>query len=74
MNLAMSFSQDLYLKALSFAARAHGEQKTPVGLPYIVHVSSVAMEVMAALRSEPGSDEDLALVCALRQRIQRYGR
>jgi (p)ppGpp synthase/HD superfamily hydrolase len=46
----MSFSQDLYLKALNFAARAHGEQKTPMGFPYIVHVSSVAMEVMAALR------------------------
>ena len=61
----MWFSQDLYLKALTFAARAHGEQKTPVGLPYIVHVSSVAMEVMAALRAEPGGDEDLALVCAL---------
>ena len=65
MTLAMPFSQDLYLKALTFAARAHGEQKTPLGLPYIVHVSSVAMEVMAALRAEPGGDEDLALVCAL---------
>ena len=61
----MWFSQDLYLKALTFAARAHGEQKTPVGLPYIVHVSSVAMEVMAALRAEPGGEENLALVCAL---------
>ncbi|MGH8675012.1 MAG: hypothetical protein ACREVG_11955 [Burkholderiales bacterium] len=64
MILAMSFSQDLYLKALTVAARAHGEQKTPIGLRDIVHVSSVAMEVMAALRAEPG-DEDLALACAL---------
>jgi len=51
MTSVMPFSQDLYLNALTFAARAHGEQKTPFGLPYMVHVSSVAMEVMAALRN-----------------------
>ena len=65
LSLSMPFSQDLYLSALNFAARAHGEQKTPMGLPYIVHVSSVAMEMIAALRAEPGRDEDLALACAL---------
>jgi (p)ppGpp synthase/HD superfamily hydrolase len=61
----MVFSQDRYIDALTFAARAHSEQKTPMGLPYLVHVTSVTMEVMAALRSEPGSDEDLAVTCAL---------
>jgi (p)ppGpp synthase/HD superfamily hydrolase len=61
----MPFSQELYARALAFAARAHGEQKTPTGLPYVVHVASVAMEVMAALRGEPGHDEDLAVTCAL---------
>ena len=61
----MSFSPELYFRALNFAALAHGEQKTPIGLPYVVHVASVAMEVMAALRAEPGRDEDLAVACAL---------
>ena len=42
------FSQDKYLKALNFAAKAHGEQKTPNDLPYITHLTSVAMEVMHA--------------------------
>ncbi len=42
------FSQEKYLKALNFAAKAHGEQKTPYNLPYLVHLSSVVMEVMHA--------------------------
>lgn len=61
----MAFSQDQYVRALHFAARAHAEQKTPMGLPYVVHLSSVAMEVIAALPAEPGHDEDLAVVAAL---------
>jgi (p)ppGpp synthase/HD superfamily hydrolase len=61
----MPFSPDLYLKALAFAARAHGEQKTPHGLPYVVHLASVAMEVIAGLRESTDSDEDLAVACAL---------
>lgn len=59
------FSQDQYFKALTFAARAHGEQKTPMGLPYVVHVSCVCMEVIAALHAEPGRDGDLAVTAAL---------
>jgi (p)ppGpp synthase/HD superfamily hydrolase len=61
----MTFSPDLYLKALTFAARAHGEQKTPLALPYVVHVSSVCMELIRALYAEPGRDGDLAVACAL---------
>jgi (p)ppGpp synthase/HD superfamily hydrolase len=61
----MAFSQDQYVKALHFAARAHGGQKTPTGLPYVVHVSSVAMEVIAALHAEPVHDDDLAVTAAL---------
>jgi (p)ppGpp synthase/HD superfamily hydrolase len=34
-------------------------------LPYIVHLSFVSMEIMAALRAEEGRDEDLAVQCAL---------
>ena len=63
--LDVPFSQELCARALSFAALAHGEQKTPTGLPYVVHVAAVTMEVMAALRAEPGHDEDLAVACAL---------
>jgi (p)ppGpp synthase/HD superfamily hydrolase len=59
------FSPELYLQALTFAARAHGEQKTLAGLPYVVHLSTVCMEVLRALRVEPGHDEDLAVACAL---------
>jgi (p)ppGpp synthase/HD superfamily hydrolase len=61
----MPFSQDQYFKALTFAARAHGTQMTPTGLPYVVHLSCVCMEVIAALRAEPGHDEDLAVTVAL---------
>lgn len=59
------FSQDSFVRTLHWAARAHGDQRTPHGLPYVVHLTSVAMEVAAALRIEPGSDEDLAIACAL---------
>jgi len=61
----MLLSQDLYADALTFAARAHGKQITPFGLPYVVHVSCVAMEVIVALHAEPGRDGDLAVTCAL---------
>jgi (p)ppGpp synthase/HD superfamily hydrolase len=61
----MAFSQDGYVRTLHFAARAHGDQRTPTGLPYVVHLSSVAMEVIAALQAEPGHDDDLAVTSAL---------
>jgi (p)ppGpp synthase/HD superfamily hydrolase len=64
----MRWSQDLYVRALHFAARAHGEQKTPTGMPYVVHVASVAMEVIAALgheHREAECDGDLAVAAAL---------
>ncbi len=61
----MSFSPDLYLRTLTFAAKAHGDQKTPVGLPYVVHLTSVCMELIRALDAEHGHDADLAISCAL---------
>ncbi len=61
----MSFSPDIYVKALNFAARAHGDQKTPIGLPYVVHITSVCMELIHALHAEPGRDQDFAICCAL---------
>jgi (p)ppGpp synthase/HD superfamily hydrolase len=61
----VDFKAETYLRALEFAARAHADQKTPMGLPYIVHVSCVCMELFRAFRAEPDLDEDLAVTCAL---------
>jgi (p)ppGpp synthase/HD superfamily hydrolase len=61
----MAFSPELYARALEFAARAHAEQKTPKGQPYVVHLASVCMESIRALYAEPGRDGDLVVACAL---------
>lgn len=61
----MPFSQELYVRALDFAARAHGEQKTPKGQPYVVHLAQVCMEATRALAEERGRDGDLVVACAL---------
>lgn len=65
----MEFSLDLYHRALQFAGRAHGEQRMPRSqLPYLVHLSGVAMEVVASAalgaEGEP-FDLQLAATCAL---------
>ncbi len=60
------WTQEAYLKALRFAAEAHEGQAVPgTELPYLLHLSQVAMEVIAALRTEPTHDQDLAVQCAL---------
>ena len=60
------WSPDRYLQAARFAARAHNAQKVPGSeLPYLLHVTPVAAEVMAALARESMSQPDLAVVCAL---------
>ena len=58
------YSPDRYVDALRFAAAAHIKQ-TEQGsdLPYLVHVVSVAAEVIAALPAD--ADADLAVTCAL---------
>lgn len=54
------FSTDLYVAALRFAAAKHRDQRVPgTDLPYVVHVVSVAAEVIAALGG------DVAVQCAL---------
>jgi len=60
------FSPARYVDAMRFAAAAHKAQ-TEQGsdLPYLVHVVSVAAEVIAVLPVEQGLDGDLAVVCAL---------
>ena len=61
-----TWSQEKYIRSLKYAAEAHKGQTVPGSdLPYIVHVTMVAMEVMAALVHEDGLDGDLAIQCAL---------
>jgi (p)ppGpp synthase/HD superfamily hydrolase len=60
------WAQDLYLKAFHFAARAHRWQLYPgTMIPYILHLSFVGMEIMAAAGAGETFDTDLALQCAL---------
>lgn len=66
----MKWDQDKYNIALNFAATAHGAQKVP-GTPYsyVVHITEVAQEVMAAVFDADKTgvvlDADLAIQCAL---------
>jgi (p)ppGpp synthase/HD superfamily hydrolase len=51
---------DRYVAAIRFAAARHGAQKVPgTELPYVVHITSVAAEVVAVGLG------DLAVTCAL---------
>ncbi|WP_224364445.1 HD domain-containing protein [Hyalangium versicolor] len=60
------WSQDTFTRALNFAARAHGNQRMlGSDLPYVVHLSCVAVEVLAACTVDPEADADLAAACAL---------
>lgn len=60
------WSQDQYQKAIRFAGTVHGNQKIPgTELPYIIHVSNVCMEVLAAICSGETENPDLAVQCAL---------
>ncbi|HUV59853.1 MAG TPA: HD domain-containing protein [Desulfatiglandales bacterium] len=68
--MADSWSQDTYIKAYKFAARAHWNQKMKqlvpgTNIPYLMHFSFVAMEVIAALEKDAGLDGNLAVQCAL---------
>ena len=60
------FNQDIYLRAINFAAHFHADQKTPKGLPYLTHLSSVAMEVIWACTESSLKDEDtdISVSCA----------
>jgi len=62
----MGFDQELFKRALDFAASVHGDQRVPgSGFPYVVHVTKVAMEVLASTEGAPAADRDLAVACAL---------
>ena len=57
--------QTIYQKTIAFAAEHHGRQKMPNGLPYIVHLSNVAVEVFMAHKQKPDFDLKLAIQMAL---------
>lgn len=60
------WSREKYFKTFKFAAEAHKDQLMPGNdLPYVVHVSLVAMEIIAALAAEPVDKPNLAVQCAL---------
>jgi len=60
------WSREKYFKALKFASEAHKDQLMPgTELPYVVHVSLVAMEIISALEKEEADWPNLAVQCAL---------
>ncbi|MBD2254259.1 HD domain-containing protein [Nostoc parmelioides] len=61
-----NWSQESYIKAYRFAAHAHLGQKFPgTNIPYIMHLSFVSVEVIAALNAEKQYDGDLAIQCSI---------
>jgi (p)ppGpp synthase/HD superfamily hydrolase len=62
----LSWSPELYRRALLFAAEAHLGQNVPGSeRPYVTHPAEVAAEVCAVLVSEAFANPDLAVLCAL---------
>jgi len=61
-----NWSQESYIKAYKFAAQAHQCQKFPgTEIAYIMHLSFVSMEIIAALNAEPEHDGNLAIQCSI---------
>ena len=66
MTVATMWSPELYQRAVRFAAERHASQTVPgTELPYLLHVTQVAAEVMRGLAVEPVAAPDLAVACAL---------
>ncbi|MBP7865874.1 MAG: bifunctional (p)ppGpp synthetase/guanosine-3',5'-bis(diphosphate) 3'-pyrophosphohydrolase [Acidobacteria bacterium] len=62
----MNWDPERYIEALRFAAERHGGQRLPGSdIPYLFHLSCVAMEVLHAAAEDPEINLDLALTCAL---------
>lgn len=60
--------QTIYQQTIKFAASKHAEknQKVPgTNLPYMVHISNVAMEIFVAYQNTPDFDLELAIKLAL---------
>jgi len=64
--MKLCWDQEKYISAYRFAAEAHQGQLLPgTDLPYIMHISRVSMEIIAALSLEIGLDGNLAVQCSL---------
>lgn len=61
------YDAELYVRALRFAAEKHRAQTMPGNppLPYVVHITSVAAELIAELPGERPTHVDVAVQCAL---------
>jgi (p)ppGpp synthase/HD superfamily hydrolase len=60
------FDIENYKRTLEFATKAHGKQETPTGFPYVVHLTSVATEVLGSFMNGYKSfDINLSINCAL---------
>ena len=61
-----NWQQDKYIKACRFAAQAHNNGQVVPGteLPYLLHLSLVSMEIIAAIGTDKRYDADLAMQCA----------
>jgi len=60
--------QTIYQQTINFAASKHAEKNQKVSgtnLPYIVHVSNVAMEILVAFQIRPDFNLELAIKLAL---------
>ena len=65
-NNSISWSQEKFKTAFRFAAEAHNGQLFPgTDLPYIMHLSFVAAEILACMNYEKNHDADFALQLAL---------
>jgi guanosine-3',5'-bis(diphosphate) 3'-pyrophosphohydrolase len=62
----MADIQTIYQETIKFAAEKHGSQKVKGSkIPYVVHLSNVAMEIFMAARKTHGFDLGYALQLAL---------
>lgn len=60
--------QDIYQKTIKFAAQKHTDQNQTIpgtDLPYVVHLSNVAMEILLASGKTENFDGELAVQIAL---------
>lgn len=64
--MRQKWTQETYSNTYRFAAAAHGDQRVPgTSISYIMHLSFVSMEVIAALPHHPDADGELAVQCAI---------
>lgn len=61
------FSAERIVTAITFAAKAHGAQMTPMGFPYLHHLMTVATHTMVGTRNDGFSieDQENAIIAAL---------